>query len=531
MRWERVLVNAKIRETGEGKKSVGRKGGVFGPGRRWGHTCNAVKGGRFLYVFGGYGEDNCQTNDVHVFDTAKQTWSKPMMKGTPPSPRDSHTCTTVGNKLFVFGGTDGKNPLKDLYVLDTSSNTWMLPSVCGKRPDAREGHSAALVGTRLFIFGGCGKSESNFEEVYYDDLFILDTENFVWERASAAGTPPSARDSHTCASWRNKLIVLGGEDASDYYLSDVFVLDTDSMVWKELSTSGQMLAPRAGHCAMALGKNLFVFGGFTDHRNLYDDLHVLNMDNGIWNRVTNVNEGPSARFSAAGDCVDARSGILVLIGGCNGSLEALDDMYYLYTDILVGNEDLPDRKDEKLSFKELKRKSQEGSDEIAPTIVALQAGMLNLHQNSAEKRTFQARVVNRLPNGYAVETSINGQPLRGVLLSCSADFDSDRFLLVNENKETGVNNHARSNVERRRLKSKAARNARDRQLANIGLHSKTKLGLGSPSPESHCYIETLPTEEEDLKKSPLISEQAHHMLPCQDTVSEGIADLVDEPVQ
>lgn len=49
----------------------------------------------------------------------KQTWSKPMMKGLPPSPRDSHTCTTVGSKLFVFGGTDGKNPLKDLYVLDT----------------------------------------------------------------------------------------------------------------------------------------------------------------------------------------------------------------------------------------------------------------------------------------------------------------------------------------------------------------------------------------------------------------------------
>ena len=56
MRWERVALNA-------------RKGGVFGPGKRWGHTCNAVKGGRFLYVFGGYGEDNCQTNDIHVFDT------------------------------------------------------------------------------------------------------------------------------------------------------------------------------------------------------------------------------------------------------------------------------------------------------------------------------------------------------------------------------------------------------------------------------------------------------------------------------
>lgn len=41
------------------------------------------------------------------------------MKGTPPAPRDSHSCTTVGDNLFVFGGTDGRRPLNDLYMLDT----------------------------------------------------------------------------------------------------------------------------------------------------------------------------------------------------------------------------------------------------------------------------------------------------------------------------------------------------------------------------------------------------------------------------
>lgn len=34
----------------------------------------------------------------------------------------------------------------------------------------------------------------------------------------------------------------------------------------------------------------------------------------------------------AGDCLDPfKGGVLVFIGGCNKSLEALDDMYYLYT--------------------------------------------------------------------------------------------------------------------------------------------------------------------------------------------------------
>lgn len=53
MRWERVQ----------------QRGGSGGPGVRWGHTCNAIRGGKLLYVFGGYGKDQCQTNQVHVFDT------------------------------------------------------------------------------------------------------------------------------------------------------------------------------------------------------------------------------------------------------------------------------------------------------------------------------------------------------------------------------------------------------------------------------------------------------------------------------
>lgn len=36
-----------------------------------------------------------------------------------------------------------------------------------------------------------------------------------------------------------------------------------------------MLPPRAGHTTVAFGRNLFVFGGFTDAQNLYDDLHML----------------------------------------------------------------------------------------------------------------------------------------------------------------------------------------------------------------------------------------------------------------
>ncbi|KAL0421939.1 UNVERIFIED_CONTAM: hypothetical protein Slati_3216800 [Sesamum latifolium] len=248
-------------------------------------------------------------------------WSEPVMKGTAPTPRDSHSCTTVGDNLFVFGGTDGRRPLNDLHILDTSSNTWILPSVRGNGPEPREGHSAALIGKRLFIFGGCGKSVNS--EIYYDDLYILNTETFSWKRVVPSGTPPSKRDSHTCSSWKNKIIVIGGEDSCNNYLSDVHILDADE-------------------------------------QNLYDDVYMLDIENASWTKIIAIGEGPSGRFSMAGESLDPQvGGVLVFIGGCNKNLEALDDICYLHTGFSREIE-RDEKRIEKLSLrKQLKLKCQE----------------------------------------------------------------------------------------------------------------------------------------------------------------------------
>ena len=63
-----------------------------------------------------------------------------------------------------------------------ASHTWITPNVRGDGPEAREGHGAALVGKRLFIYGGCGKSSDNYHEVYYEDLYILNTGNFLHQQ-------------------------------------------------------------------------------------------------------------------------------------------------------------------------------------------------------------------------------------------------------------------------------------------------------------------------------------------------------------
>ncbi|BBH04024.1 Galactose oxidase/kelch repeat superfamily protein, partial [Prunus dulcis] len=193
-------------------------------------------------------------------------------------------------------------------------------------------------------------------------------QTFVWKHATTSGNPPSP---HT-------------------------------LMWRELNTSGQLLPPRAGHSTVAFGKNLFVFGGFTDAQNLYNDLHMLDVDTGVWTKVITAGDGPSARFSVAGDCLDpVKGGVLVFIGGCNKSLEALDDME-------------SERRLEKLSLrKQLKLKCQEqnltsfhdkplvnvgtGADMRQPMTVPFYAQPcrqnipLNQSQLLLGKKTFQAK--------------------------------------------------------------------------------------------------------------------------------------------
>ncbi|XP_018469482.1 uncharacterized protein LOC108841201 [Raphanus sativus] len=320
MRWEKVQ-----RQVGLADSSSS------GPGKRWGHTCNATKGGRFVYVFGGFGSDGRLTNQVHVFDAERQIWTEPMIRGVPPSPRDGHSCTTVRNYLFVFGGTDGKDYLNDLHVLDTSSHTWQCFEVRGEEPYTREAHSATLLGKYIFIFGGCGKVPGLDDEVFYNDLYILDTETITWQRALTTGTRPFERDGHTCSTWNKKIIVLGGEHFDGDYLSDVHVLDTATFAWKQLKTSGEVLTPRGGHVTVAIESKLFVFGGFADTQNLYNDLYVLDLETCVWSKIA-MEEGPSARFSAAAACLGPyKAGSFFFFGGCN-NLEPLDDIYYLHTD-------------------------------------------------------------------------------------------------------------------------------------------------------------------------------------------------------
>lgn len=157
-------------------------------------------------------------------------WSSLATTGHKPGTRDSHSAVIVGQRLAVFGGTNGAKKVNDLHILDLRTKEWSKPTCKGTPPCPRESHTATLFGEdRLVIFGGSGEGEAN----YLNDVHVLDLKAMTWASPEVKGESPAPRDSHTAFAIGNKLLIYGG-DCGDRYHGEVDVLDMITMSWSRV---------------------------------------------------------------------------------------------------------------------------------------------------------------------------------------------------------------------------------------------------------------------------------------------------------
>ena len=87
--------------------------------------------------------------------------------------------------------------------------------------------------------------------------------------STAFQSPPSARMGHTAVtvdareSWGEELVVIfGGLSEEKYALGDLKVLQARTVAWFHPEVPNSTSPPaRAFHCAAAVGKNVYIFGG------------------------------------------------------------------------------------------------------------------------------------------------------------------------------------------------------------------------------------------------------------------------------
>jgi len=152
----------------------------------------------------------------------KYVWTKITTTGKAPSPRGYHTSTLVGNKVIVYGGSDGHECFSDIFILDLEMNHWSRVNTDLSIP--RLSHTATQVGSYLFIIGG---HDGNH---YSHSLILLNLVTLRWEVRKIYGERPSSRGYHTAVLFDSRIFLFGGYDGHKIY-NDMYVLDLSSSAY------------------------------------------------------------------------------------------------------------------------------------------------------------------------------------------------------------------------------------------------------------------------------------------------------------
>lgn len=228
------------------------------PTMRYGHS--AIDDGYLIYLWGGRRQEvNC--NRLFIFDTRTNSWSAPEVQGTPPGPRDGHTCCISGDFMYIFGGFDEERQefSDSVFRLDLTTLTWEhLPNLT---TDAikKDFLSCVPIGNKIYIWGG-----RSYSCPFYDSTLVeLDTSMLTWSTPEVRGKPPIGRRSCSLVEVHGKVVIFGGyNDILDEHFNDFHIYNPATCTWNLVKTNGaEPPCPRRRQVVVAVNNYLYIFGG------------------------------------------------------------------------------------------------------------------------------------------------------------------------------------------------------------------------------------------------------------------------------
>ncbi|CAJ0638034.1 4003_t:CDS:2 [Entrophospora sp. SA101] len=232
-----------------------------------------------------------------------------LLIGEAPPPCRAHSSTLVDKKLFIFGGGDGSVYFNHLYIFDTDTLSWSKPETTGDIPLPRRAHTTAYYNNSIYVFGGGDGARA------LNDVHII-----------VIGEAPPPCRAHSSTLVDKKLFIFGGGDGSVYF-NHLYIFDTDTLSWSKPETTGDIPLPRRAHTTAYYNNSIYVFGGGDGARAL-NDVHMLNvsdLNNLVWKKVEPSGRAPISRGYHTSNLVGSK---LVVYGGSDG-LECFSDVHIL----------------------------------------------------------------------------------------------------------------------------------------------------------------------------------------------------------
>ncbi|KAL6073584.1 Serine/threonine-protein kinase 4 [Balamuthia mandrillaris] len=265
------------------------------PSARSQHSATTV--GQQLFVFGGFDGTSC-LNDLFILDLENWSWRKGETSGDVPEARCGHTASLLNGTIIVLGGRNSTGTflsLQEVYVLDTVALKWEKRTATGTAPSPRAWHTSSCVNEKIYTFGGANGKQC------FGDMHMLEMKNseLAWIRlehnekhlppssitavTSPAGggadstsqnssRPPPPRCCHCAVVLGSTIIFHGGQDMylqKPTLYNDLYLFFTNSRNWeyrqvKMSRTEGEPQAVAKMGMNLMMTTKVCVFGGIKE---------------------------------------------------------------------------------------------------------------------------------------------------------------------------------------------------------------------------------------------------------------------------
>lgn len=209
----------------------------------------AASNGTDVYIAGGSTLVGPRAS-FDLYDTATDMW-RPL----PPMPtaRERFGMAGFSGRIYISGGRSREmdetspKPSDALWAYDTVSGDWVVKA---SMPSERVDHAMVSIGDHLYVIGGTGE--------HADLIYIYNVVTDLWTTSKTRTASP--RRNFGVAYDDTSIFIIGGISSDGRVRSAIDVFDTGTQTWE---AQAPLPKPRVGVAAAVIQGRLHVAGGST----------------------------------------------------------------------------------------------------------------------------------------------------------------------------------------------------------------------------------------------------------------------------
>ena len=324
----------------ENKLSTVRSDFLIIPYRGYYHS-SAITDSDTVYVFGGLGQMNhkCSRTFWHFIPDAKTqnekiqmptvakddypAYSEPGHTWIPTAAQHTMNYVKLRNRsnngtvtvLIIIGGYSPEHGFNN-YTLQYNIETkaWSSVHTVGTKPIGIFGHSTVYYErwSTFYVYGGYvySKNSVSLSKELYSVKYEQDGRPAKWSVVFPKGDlkPPSAIAFHQSVVIGDYMVVIGGRTKTVEFSNEVRIYLITCNAWiaegesfaADRVFSGTRMDPVIGHSAVAIGNDIYVYGGFNGVT--LQSMHKLSMPTDICNLLNGAKQTECERIPGCSFC-------------------------------------------------------------------------------------------------------------------------------------------------------------------------------------------------------------------------------------